>query len=170
MKRAFIVSGLMTVLALFIWSQDSVPAAGTAAKPRMLYVYEEQNKNSVPYIDWFKAELGGAGFAVDTSGTSDIKSLDFSVYDLIVIHGIVMSFNMKSSVRDWLKSESRLQGKKVFVYATSGRWFADTLAAQLKDQLKAKQAQVVDAVSMATKGMAAEAKIAAVRTFVEKMR
>jgi lactam utilization protein B len=96
--------------------------------------------------------------------------MDLTKYSAVLVHGMVMAFASKSPVRDWLKAEKRLEGKKVYLFVTANRWFLDKLYKQLGDLLARDKAGSVDAVSAATKKMDDAAKEAAVRAFVAKLK
>jgi hypothetical protein len=96
--------------------------------------------------------------------------MDLAKYRAVLVHGMVMAFASKSPVRDWLKAERRLEGKKVFLFVTANRWFLDKLYKQLGDLLMKDKAGAVDAVSAATKKMDAAAKESAVRAFVARLK
>jgi len=158
-----------TLIVLFLAALAAVLAAQVAGG-KLLYVYDEVNKQSTPYIGYFKDALAAQGIGFDEATASQASSIDLSGYSAVLVHGMVMAFNMKSPVRDWLKAEKRLEGKKVFLFVTANRWFLEKLTAQLGELLKKDGAIQVDAVSSATKAMDAAAKDAAVRGLVAKLK
>jgi hypothetical protein len=146
-------------------------AAGAQSKPdKVLYVYDEVNENSKPYIGYFEKALAAEGIAFDESAAAKVGSLDLTKYRAVLVHGMVMAFAMKSPVRDWLKAEKRLEGARLALYVTANRWSLDKLTKQLLDLAKKDDAESVDAVSAATKPMDAAAKEASVRSFVAKLK
>jgi hypothetical protein len=158
-----------SVLVLFaLASAISLGAQETGKKT--LYVYDEVNKNSTPYITYFKAAFAEKGIAYDEATAAQAASKDLSAYDAIVIHGMVMAFGTKSPVRDWLKRGTKFEGKKVSLLVTANRWKLEKLYDQLTKLLKKDKADVIDAVSMATKDMNEAAKIDAVKTQVGKLK
>jgi hypothetical protein len=157
-----------TALALFALTAALSLGAQEAGK-KTLYVYDEVNKNSTPYIAYFKSAFAEKGVAYDEATAAQAASKDLSAYDTIVIHSMVMAFASKSPVRDWLKG-AKLEGKKVALFVTANRWKLDKLYDQLTKLLKKDNAVVIDAVSMATKDMNEAAKIAAVKTQVGKLK
>lgn len=136
---------------------------------KTLYVYDEVNKNSTPYIAYFKAAFAETGIAYDEVTAAQAASKDLSAYDVIVIHGMVMAFGSKSPVRVWLK-DAKLEGKKVTLFVTANRWKVEKLYDQLSKLLKKDNADVIDAVSMATKDMKEAEKVAAVKTQISKLK
>ena len=154
---------LIVSLAMQVSAQSG--AAGTAsgkagasignAAERVLYVYDEVNEQSEPYIAHFRAALDAAGIAYDEVAAADLVSGKTAVnpagYDRLLVHGMVMAFNSKSPVRDWLKKKPDLSGKKVSLLVTANRWFLDNLYGQLTALFKKDGAVLVDAVSMASK-------------------
>ncbi len=163
MKRTFaILAAAFCLLA--------VPSTAQTPAGRALYVYDEVNKESEPYIRRFREALAARGIAFDEAAARDLKGRDLSPYDRIVLHGMVMAFNAKSPVRDWLKTGPNLAGKRVYLFVTANRWFLDKLFRELTDLLEKARAKPVDAVSMATKDADDGEKTAAVKAFVEGMR
>lgn len=145
-------------------------ALGSQPAGKILYVYDEVNDSSRPYIGYFKASLVAEGIAFDEATASQVPSMDLAKYRAVLVHGMVMAFAAKSPVRDWLKTERRLSGKKVFLLVTANRWFLDKLDGQLRELLAKDGAAPVDAVSAATKKLDADAKEAAVKGLVAKIK
>jgi hypothetical protein len=161
MKKAFLIA----VLAAFA---ATLPAQSPGKK--ILYVYDEVNEQSRPYIGYFKSALAAEGVAFDESTAAQAAAKDLSGYRAVLIHGMVMAFTTASPVRDWLKAERRLEGKKVSLLVTANRWFLRKLYDQLVDLLKKDKAEPIDAISAATKDMDAAAKEAAVRSLVARLK
>lgn len=158
---------LVLGLAAFL----SIHASPASASPsnRLLFIYDEENKNNSPYLALFRADLQSAGLAFDESPAAGLKGKDLSAYDRILVYGIVQAFAMKEPLRDWLGTGPDLGGKTVSLFVTANRWFAAKLFSQLQDLLRKDGAQIVDAVSMATKDMADSDKREAVRRLVAGM-
>jgi hypothetical protein len=146
--------------------------AALAAEPsgKILYVYDEVNANSTPYIALFKEALAGRGLAFEEATAEQLATKDLSSHDLLLIHGMVMAFNMSSPIRDWLKKGPDLGGKKVSLFVTANRWFLNNLFEDLSKLLNKDKAEVVDAVSMATKDMDSGGKAAAVKAHVARLK
>jgi hypothetical protein len=161
MKKAFLLACLFALAA-------ALGAQGRGQ--RILFVYDEVNYNSKPYISLFESALASEGLPFDAAKASEARGKDLAAYDLVLVHGMVMAFTSKSPVRDWLKSDPRLEGKKVALFVTANRWYLDKLFSQLKELLGKDKANLVDAVSMATKGLDGKAKESAVRAFVGKLK
>jgi len=142
-------------------------AFGQARKP-LLYVHDDVNENNKPYIDAFKAAFDAEGIPYVEAAAPAVP--DLSGFDLIVVHGIVRAFNMESPIRDWLKSGPPLAGKKARIFITANRWSLKALEKDIRKLLAKDGAEIVDAVSMATKGVEKAAKDAAVSDFVKRMR
>jgi len=147
-----------------------------ASTQKALYVYDEVNEQSEPYIADFRAALAASGVAFDEAAAGDLMAgksgapprVDPSAYDRIIVHGMVMAFNSKSPVRDWLKKKPDLSGKKVSLLVTANRWFLDNLYGQLTDLFEKDGAELVDAVSMATKNTSSAEEKAAVEAQVTR--
>jgi hypothetical protein len=157
---------------ILIFGLAAIAAALGAQSPaaKVLYVYDEANDKSKPYIGYLEKALADEGIAFDETTASQVGSMDLTKYSAVLVHGMVMAFASKSPVRDWLKAEKRLEGKKVYLFVTANRWFLDKLYKQLGDLLARDKAGSVDAVSAATKKMDDAAKEAAVRAFVAKLK
>ena len=81
-----------------------------------------------------------------------------------------MAFAMKSPIRDWLKSNPKIKNKKVVILVTANRWFLDKLYEQQIKLLKKQEAQIVDAISSATKELDDKQKRELVKKFVEGVK
>jgi hypothetical protein len=149
-----------------------IAAAALAAQPagKLLYVYDEANDSSKPYIERFRKAFADGGIAFDEATAAEAAKKDLSAYRVLVIHGMVMAFNGMSPVRDWLKTGPDLKDKEVRLFVTANRWFVDKLRGQLAALLEKDGATTVDAVSMATKTMGDAAKVGAVEAFVARLR
>jgi len=146
------------------------PLAAQAPAPRTLFVYDEVNDQTKPYIAHFREAFAASGILFDEAAAGDLKSRDLSRYDVLVIHGIVQAFNGKSPVRDWLKTKPAISGKRVYLFVTANRWFLENLFRDLSSLLEKSGAKPVDAVSMATKDTDDAAEKAAVKSFVGRVR
>ena len=164
MKRLIVAAGL-AIAALSVLS-----AQNAAQGPKLLYVYDESNKQSAEYVTYFREALAQRGIPYDETTAAGLQRLDLAHYDTILMHGMVMAFNSKSPLRDWLKTGPSLAGKQVHLFVTANRWFVDKLLGQLEELLRKDQATLADAVSMATKDLKAADKQAAVQTFVRELR
>lgn len=140
------------VLAVLLASAAFVAAqtAGPTEK-RTLFVYDEVNKESAPYVGYYQDAFKEGGLAFDALTAAEAARADLARYDAVAIHGMVMAFNWKSPVRDWLKTRPNLSGKRVSLLVTANRWFLASLSSQLTGLLGETGASPVDAVSMATK-------------------
>jgi len=136
---------------------------------RILYIYDEANEQSAPYVAAFRAAFAAQGLAVDEATAAELKSRSLAAYDRLVLHGMVMAFASKSPLRDWLKSGPALGGKKVSLLVTANRWFLDKLYGQLKELVVKDGAELVDAVSMATKTTTSDDEAAAVQALVRRV-
>lgn len=145
-------------------------AAPAPAPGKVLYVYDEDNEQSAPYVANFRAAFAAEGIAFDEATAAQAAAVDPAAYGTVVIHGMVMAFNRKSPVRDWLKKGPPLAGKKVSLLVTANRWFLDSLFKDLTALLEKEDAVVVDAVSMATKRTDDAAEAAAVRAQVARLK
>jgi len=147
--------------------------AGLAAETaggKVLLVYDEVNVNSDPYVAQFRETLAAEGLAFEEAVAGSMAGKDLAAYDTVLIYGMVQAFNMKSPIRDWLKTKPGLENKRVSLFVTANRWFLKNLFVQLTKLLDKQKAELVDAVSMATKDMDAGAKEAAVRAQVLRLK
>ena len=111
---------IIACLAALVALAAALYGQGSAGK--VLYVYDELNDNSRPYIGYFEKALAAEGIAFDEATASQVASMDLSKYRAVLVHGMVMAFASKSPVRDWLKAESRLEGRRVALFVTANRW------------------------------------------------
>ena len=98
---------------------------GLAAEPpaeKTLFVYDEVNDQSKPYIGHFREAFVAEGIPFEEATASELKTKDLSPYDTIVLHGMVMAFNTKSPIRDWLKTGPDLSGKRIHLFVTANRF------------------------------------------------
>jgi uncharacterized membrane-anchored protein len=157
--------------ALFLFALLSAVSIGVQAQTeKTLYLYDEVNEGSTPYIAVFKAAFAEKGIAYDEATAADLRTLDLKAYDQLMIHGMYMAFNMSSPIRDWLKDDPDLTGKKISLFVTSNKSNAEKLMDQLTKLLKKNKAEVIDAVSMATADIDAAGKAAAVKERVERLK
>ena len=161
--RAGLAAFALTVLTIVALSAQSTA-------PRILFVYDEVNDQTKPYLVHFREAFAASGIPFDEAAAGDLKSRDLSRYDVLVLHGIVQAFNSKSPIRDWLKTKPPIAGKRVHLFVTANRWFLDNLFKDLSGLLEKNGAKPVDAVSMATKETDDAMEKAAVKTFVGKVR
>jgi len=158
-------------LALILLAALTIlPLSAQPAPPRILFIYDEVNEQTEPYIAHFRDAFASSGMTFDETAAGDLKSKDISRYDVLVLHGIVQAFNAKSPIRDWLKTEPAVTGKRVYLFVTANRWFLDNLFKDLTKLLEKSGAKPVDAVSMATKETDDASEKAAVKAFVVKVR
>jgi hypothetical protein len=153
---------LLAICAFSLWADSS---AG-----KVLFIYDEVNQQSSPYVERFREAFAAKGISFDEATAVQVKSKDLSSYTRLVVYGMVMAFNMKSPVRDWLKTAPDLSGKRISLFVTANRWFLQQLVGQLTDLLKKDKAEVVDAVSMATKDLDVQEKSVAVDRLVKELK
>ncbi len=147
-----------------------LPLTAQSAPSRVLFVYDEVNEQTEPYIAHFREAFASSGIPFDEAAAGDLESKDLSRYEVLVLHGIVQAFNGKSPIRDWLKTKPPVAGKRVYLFVTANRWFLDNLFRDLTGLLEKTGAKPVDAVSMATKDTDDAAEKAAVKAFVGRVR
>jgi len=160
-KKIIVILFTLLVFGQFVSAQT---------KKAVLYIYDEPSKEAQPFISYFKDSFANNGIAFDEVSAADMVNKDLGSYEDIVMHSMVMAFNMKSPLRDWLKTSPKLQGKKVRLLVTANRWFLDKLFKQQKDLLTKNGADIVDAVSAATKDMNSVQKAAKVEVFVAALK
>jgi hypothetical protein len=133
-------------------------------------VYEEKNEKIDPWVNKFKdaflADSGNVEFLTST----EMKGKDIAKYSSLVIYGVVQAFTFKGLIRDWLKTNIDLKGKKAYLVVTANRWFANDYFNQLKTALIKRNAVVVNAVSSATQKMTEEDKRVFAKDFVKYVK
>lgn len=159
MKKTFLI--LSSLLLSFCLYAETV-------NTKVLYVYDETNDSTALYVPLFRSAFASEGIAYDEIRAAELKGKDLSPYNTIVIHGIVMGFNSKSPIRDWLKTSPNIAGKKVSLLVTANRWYLKELFADLTGLLSKNNADVIDAVSMATKDMDVPSKTVAVKKQISR--
>jgi hypothetical protein len=168
-KYATMKKVLFFALALQAVAVFGAPLGGEQSTGKILYVYDKANEQSAPYVTAFRDAFATQGFAVDEATAAELKSKNLAAYDRLVLHGMVMAFNSMSPLRDWLKTGPDLSGKKVSLLVTANRWFLADLFGQLVQLLKKDKAELVDAVSMATKTTTPAEEAAAVLALVKRL-
>ncbi len=118
----------------------------------------------------FKDAFGSSSGNVEFFTSGEMKEKDLAKYSSVVIYGAVQAFNMKGPIRDWLKTNVDISGKKVYLVVTASRWFLKDYFNQLKAALAKKNANVVDAVSGATQKMSDEDKKKFAEDFVSTIK
>jgi hypothetical protein len=153
------------ILCSTIYAQD-----GTDSSATTLFVYEEKNDKIDPWVNRFKDAFGSSSGNVEFFTSGEMKEKDLAKYSSVVIYGAVQAFNMKGPIRDWLKTNVDISGKKVYLVVTASRWFLKDYFNQLKAALAKKNANVVDAVSGATQKMSDEDKKKFAEDFVSTIK
>lgn len=156
----------MVILACTILVTLSLGA--DPALKEVLHVYDEVNDNSKPYLGYFGEAYANQGIDHYQVTVAELEAVDLERYDTIVIHAMVMAFNMKSPVRDWLKTKPPLAGKKTYLFVTANRWYLDRLYGQLTSLLEGNTE--LDAVSMATKDLDETSKRAVVQALAARIK
>ena len=161
-------------LAALLIGVSLVPAfaqrAASQPAPALLFVYEAKDKKIDPWISLFKEELQSSGMNAEFAVPADLAGKDLSAYDRIVVYGVVQAFASAEPIRDWLKTDIVLSGKKVHLFVTANQWALKKYFDQLEKLLAKKKATVVDAVSSATNKLSDSDKRALVKVFVGKIR
>jgi hypothetical protein len=162
MKRLFLI-GLICAAA------QGLLFAGPQELGTVLYIYDEINEQSEPYIGYYRSAFKELGIPFEESAAGDLSKKDLAAYSTLVVHGMVMAFNNKSPVRDWLKKKPAIAGKRVSLLVTANRWFLDNLYKQLRDLFGKSSVDLVDAVSMATKNTTDAQEEEAVRAQLQRL-
>jgi len=147
----------------------SVCAQEDTAGVKVLFVYDTLDDKSSFFITTFREELTALPCTVDEAAVENSKTGDLSHYSLLVIYSRIMAFDMKSPVRKWIEGQKSFGKKKIALFVTTNRWFLEKHFSRLKDLLGKRNADVVDAVSMATKDLTDEQKKAWVRENLAKV-
>jgi hypothetical protein len=155
----------MMLFAASIYSNDTLSDDGHD----MLFVYEENNEQIDKWVELFKTEFNDLKRTVEFVTSADAHKKNVTSFSTVVIYGAVQAFTFKEPVREWLKSDVSLAGKKVFLLVTANRWFAADYLKQLKNELTKKNAETVNAVSAATAKMSDTDKTAFVKQFIQNI-
>lgn len=137
-------------------------------QPRVLFVYDILDNETSFFINTFRKELSTLPCSTDELSLEQSKDSDMSQYNLLVLYSRVMAFDMKSPVRKWVKAIKSFDKKNVALIVTAYRWFNEKHYKEMTKLLKAKDANIVDAVSMATKDLSNEQKRAKVHESLVK--
>jgi hypothetical protein len=137
---------------------------------KVLLVYDGMKGKPSPFVERFRQAFIEAGLAFEEAAAENLGSADLSGYRCVVIHGMVMAFNGISPVRDWLEGKPNLQGVNVRVFVTASRWFNEDLARELSDLASKDGAEVVDAISAATKRLSEAEKGELVRKQIDALK
>jgi hypothetical protein len=159
--------------ALALAGTTSVNAAAESAPPtgkRVLFAHDENEPKLAAWEGYFTDELMAAGYEVEKVTAAEATGKDFSPYEYIVIHGAIMAFGSHSPVGDWLAKKPAFGGKKVTLFVTANRWSLDKVNKKINAALKKTDANVIDAVSSATKDLDEAGKRALVRDQVARLR
>ncbi len=161
-------------VAVFLFCANFVqavyPETVSTDTRKILFVHDGEQNGPTAFEERFRSVFRDTGIAFDEVAAGNADSVDISQYRAIVIHSMVMAFNAKSPVRDWLKRSPDLAGSKTFLFVTASRWFNDELSGELTALLKKDGSEVVDAVSQATKKLSLAEKDDLVARQVEKLK
>jgi peptidase E len=146
-------------------SNDTVTSNGS----NILFVYEEKNEQIDPWVELFKKTFSAQNRNVEYVASADANKRNVASFSSVVIYGAVQAFTFKEPVREWLKTDVNLAGKKVHLIVTASRWFAADYFKQLKKELAKKNAETVNAVSTATAKMSEADKATYVNNFVQSI-
>jgi len=130
----------------------------TAAESPLLFVYEESNANTDPWLGMLRRNLKSRSMEFEEKSASDLEGVDLASFERVFLYGAVMGFTLKEPLRKWLDSEPDLSGKKVSLLVTANRWFLEKYTLQLEERLEKSGAGNVDAISSATKDLTDEEK------------
>ncbi|NLD94590.1 MAG: hypothetical protein GX639_18190 [Fibrobacter sp.] len=134
-----------------------------------MFVYEEKNELIDFWVEQFKTAFINQNRSVEYVAGADATKKNIESYSSVVIYGAVQAFTFKGPVRDWLKSDVNLAGKKVHLMVTASRWFASDYFKQLKKLLTKKNAETINAVSAATPKMSNTEKTTFVNNFIKNI-
>jgi hypothetical protein len=161
------------ILVAFLLASSLFPAfaqrTASQPSPTMLFVYEAKDKQIDPWVSLFKEGLQARNLNADFYLPSELTGKDLSGYDTVVIYGVVQAFTNLEPVRDWLKTNVDLSGKKVHLFVTANRWYLKKYSDQLKKLLAKKNADLADAVSSATQKLSDSEKSELVKTFIGRI-
>ncbi len=156
---------LLTCVAI-VQSNDTVANSGST----ILFVYEEKNETIDFWVERFKTAFNNQNRSVEYVASADANKKNIESYSSLVIYGAVQAFTFKEPVRDWLKSDVSLAGKKVHLIVTANRWLVAGYFKQLKKLLTKKNAETINAVSAATAKMSDTDKTTFVNNFINNIQ
>jgi peptidase E len=165
MKRLVFLITSILICAQGAYSNDTLTNGGNT----ILFVYEEANEQIDPWVELFKKTFTGQNRSVEYVASADVTKKNIASFSSVVIYGAVQAFTFKGPVREWLKTDINLAGKKVYLIVTASRWFATDYFKQLKKELTKKNAETVNAVSAATAKMTDTEKATFVNNFVQNI-
>jgi hypothetical protein len=166
-NRSLAIAALLVAASL---SSAFAQRSASQASPPLLFIYEAKDKNIDPWISLFKEELQARDMKAEFAVPAELAGKDLSAYNDIVLYGMVQAFASMEPIRDWLKTDVNLSGKNVHLFVTANQWSLKKYFDQLNKALAKKKANVVDAVSSATKKLSPSEKSALVKDFIEKIR
>lgn len=158
---------LWTAVGCLYTLVSGVVAQEQSVTPRVLFVYDTLDDKSSFFITTFRDELQALPCRVDEAAVEHSAVGDISPYSLLVVYSRIMAFDMKSPVRKWIKKMKSYNATRVALFVTANRWFLEKHFNRVQAMLQSRDADIVDAVSMATKDMTDKEKRAKVRTFLE---
>lgn len=141
-----------------------------AQSAKTLFIYDEDNPQLEPFRLLLQNELTAQGVGYDSSSIANIANVQLDQYENLILYSAVMAFGMKSPIRDWLKKTPQLQEKKIALIMTANRWSLDKLFKEIRALLTTQKANVVDAVSGATKDLDINGKQRLVHDYVESLK
>jgi len=144
------------ILLTFILATMALVA--TVAENPLLFVYEESNDNTDPWLEMLRHNLKSRSIDFEEKSASDLEGVDLSSFDRVFFYGAVMGFTLKEPLRSWLDSSPDLTGKKVSLLVTASRWFLEKYTAQLEERLEESGAGKIDAISSVTQNLSDEEK------------
>ena len=136
---------------------------------KVLLVYDKVDSTSRFYIETLRQQLSKTGIPFDETAVDTTGKADISPYDCLVVYSQVMAFTMIAPVKKWLRSLGDLQGKRILIFVTANRWFADKQRKDLAKFIAKRNGTVVDAVSMATSRKSPEQRVQWMQTPLEKL-
>ncbi len=160
---------ILFVFLLFIEIFCVMAQKDNIAKKQVLFAYELNDKNIDPWRKYFRSEFNNSKYILEEVEALRLKTVNIQNYDLIIIYGAVMAFTSKEPIRDWLNTKPKLSGKRVGLFVTANRWFLKKYNDQLTNLLRRSGANIIDAVSTATKNLTENEKVEIVHTYVEKI-
>lgn len=160
------ILGVISILLCIanVHSSDTVTNSSN-----ILFVYEEANEKIDQWVAQFKKVFNEQNRSVEYITGADASKKNIESFSTVVIYGAVQAFTFKGPIRDWLKSDVNLAGKKVHLIVTANRWFTSDYFKQLKNELTKKKAETVNAVSTATAKMSDADKATFVNNFVQNI-
>jgi menaquinone-dependent protoporphyrinogen IX oxidase len=135
--------------------------AQTENQTQVLFIYDNLKDSNKISIDALRNKLETAGIAYKEYDLKKSKrdDINLSEYDYILIYSEVRAFKIRRPLRKWLSRTESFKGKKIGAYVTGiTDKYSYRAAKQFKSVITAKDGEIIDAVSSATRKLTEQQK------------